>query len=87
MLNKDVCRACINARSDIPLSRDEQKWLVGGSDQHDSNLKLRGWNGRDEFNWERAFVRCRHLPAENRKINEQPPKWCAYVAEHLICGG
>ena len=44
-----------------------------------------GWNEQDEINWSKGFVHCPMiLNHEMVRINEPPPHFCPYAAEHAV---
>lgn len=81
MLNKEVCRHCINQMEKVSIPEFSTDSVVGIDIMRPC---FRGWYEKDEENWKEGIVKCRIVPAKRCKTSS-PPSWCAYTAEHLIC--
>ena len=71
MLNKTVCKACVNSRADKPIEGFGPVWQE--------------WKTGDDVAWSNGYVVCRMLPIVDAKIDREPPNWCEYAAEHAVC--
>lgn len=81
MLNKEICKNCINTQNSnekIPYFDDE---LLDFS-----------WGENDEKSWEKGVVSCPVFDIENfdktvslgYSIKKKPPENCPYSLEHLM---
>jgi hypothetical protein len=69
MLNKDICKACVNA---TPIQDGEDSWISP-------------WVENDDVAWEKGEMSCPVSDVGSTTlVNEAPPKECPYHLEHIM---
>jgi hypothetical protein len=74
MLNKDVCKQCINA-------------VAHKNALKNSNLIWCEWGDIDDSDWDKNKVvecRSRIFHAYRVDVTQPPPKHCKYALEHIV---